>query len=126
MVHANDYDEEEGNFWRSVNKLSRNPDRPKRNSTFLLFLVLVGVVGVVVFSILAVTTKDGRERNCPCANPYRILGNGERLLDQTQCEKDQTYMACYTAATKRFTLYAGLAGGSGGLLVLAALLFRYG
>lgn len=119
------HDEEEGNFWSSVNKLSNNPDRPKRNSKFLIFLVLAGVVGVVVFAILAVFTLNSRT-SCPCANPYKILGNGEKLLDPEQCMKDMTYVDCYTKRTKKHTLYAGLAGGSGGVLVLSLLLFRYG
>lgn len=119
------YDEEEGNFWGSVNKLSKNPDRPKRNSKFLVFLAIVGVVGVVVFAVLAVITKDTRT-NCPCANPYKILGNGEKLLDPEQCLKDMSYVDCYNVRTKKYKMYAGLAGGAGGLLVIAMLLFRYG
>ena len=54
------------------------------------------------------------------------MGNGDKIPDQEQCLKDMTYMACYNKRTKQFTTYAGLAGGSGGLLVLCALLFRYG
>lgn len=121
------YDEEEGNFWASVNKFSKNPDRPKRNSKFLVFLVLLGCVGVVVFAVLAVLTLNSRNPSgCPCANPYKQLGNGERLLDPEQCFKDMTYMACYDNKTRKHALFAGLAGASGGILVLSLLLFRYG
>jgi hypothetical protein len=71
MVHKPEHgDEEDGNFWHSVNKLSKNKDRPKRNSMFLGFLFLAGMVGVVVFSIMAVITKDSRAQ-CPCAQPFR-------------------------------------------------------
>jgi hypothetical protein len=63
-------DEEDGNFWHSVNKLSKNPDRPKRNSMFLGFLFVASVVGVVVFAVMAVITKDSRT-SCPCAQPFR-------------------------------------------------------
>jgi hypothetical protein len=71
MVHKPEHgDEEDGNFWDSVNKLSKNKDRPKRNSMFLGFLFLAGIVGVVVFSIMAVITKDSRAQ-CPCAQPFR-------------------------------------------------------
>jgi hypothetical protein len=70
MTHRNDYDEEEGGFWHSVNKLSKNQDRPKRNSKFLAVLFAIGIVGVVVFSVLAVITKDSRT-SCPCAQPFR-------------------------------------------------------
>lgn len=122
-----DEEEGEGNFWTSVNKLSRNPDRPKRNSKFLLFLFGIGCVGVVVFAILAVLTINSRNTSgCLCANPYRIVGNGDKILDTDQCFKDMTYMACYDGKTKQYTMYAGLAGGSGGLLIIALLLFRYG
>jgi hypothetical protein len=63
----------------------------------------------------------------PAAPPARsIIANGEKLPDQEQCLKDMTYMACYNAKTKMWATYAGLAGGSGGLLVLCALLFRWG
>jgi hypothetical protein len=62
-------DEEHG-FWNNVNKLSKNQDRPKRNSKFLAVMALAGVVGVVVFAVLAVTTKESRT-SCPCAQPFR-------------------------------------------------------
>lgn len=71
MSSHRQHDEEEGDgFWNNVNKLSKNPDRPKRNSKFLILLALAGIVGVIVFSILAVTTKDSRT-SCPCAQPFR-------------------------------------------------------
>jgi hypothetical protein len=117
--------EDNESFWNNVNKLSKNPDRPKRNSTFLLFLVVVGIAGVVAFSVLATTTQSSKS-SCPCANPYKQLGNGERIPDISQCEKDMTYMDCYNKKSKQYTMYAGLAGGSAGLLVLSLLLFRYG
>jgi hypothetical protein len=63
-------DEESGGFWDNMSRFSKNPDRPKRNSKFLVVLALAGVVGVVVFSILAVTTRDSRT-SCPCAQPFR-------------------------------------------------------
>jgi hypothetical protein len=55
-----------------------------------------------------------------------IVGNGEKIPDQEQCLKDMTYMACYKKRSNQYTTYAGLAGGSGGLLAVCALLFRYG
>ncbi|KAF8066308.1 hypothetical protein HT031_002631 [Scenedesmus sp. PABB004] len=122
---VHEHDEEDGNFWHNVNKLSKNPDRPKRNSKFIGFLFVAGCAGVVLFAVLAVMTMNSRTA-CPCANPYRILGNGEKLLDQEQCMKDQTYVACYDARTRKHHLYAGLAGGSGGVVLLSLLLFRYG
>lgn len=54
------------------------------------------------------------------------MGNGDKIPDQDQCLKDMTYMACYNKKSKQYTTYAGLAGGSAGLLVLCLLLFRYG
>jgi hypothetical protein len=55
-----------------------------------------------------------------------IVGNGDKIPDQEQCLKDMTYMACYKKRSNQYTTYAGLAGGSGGLLAVCALLFRYG
>lgn len=88
-------------------------------------MAIVGVVGVVLFAVLAVMTKESRT-SCPCAQPYKILGGGEKLPDPEQCFKDMTFVDCYNKKTRRHTMFAGLAGGSGGLLVLALLLFRYG
>lgn len=122
---VNQYDDEEAGFWSTVNKLSNNPDRPKRNSKFIVFLFVIAVAGIILFAVLAVMTLNSRTA-CPCANPYRILGSGERLLDQDQCMKDMSYVDCYNKRTNKHNLYAGLAGGSGGLLVLSLLLFRYG
>lgn len=71
-----------------------------------------------------------RQRAPPTAPTARrarsIIANGEKLPDQEQCLKEQTYMNCFNARTKQWTTYAGLAAGSGGLLVLCGLLFRYG
>jgi hypothetical protein len=61
-----------------------------------------------------------------CVAVCRIVGNGDKIPDQDQCLKDMTYMNCYNKKSRQFTTYAGLAGGSGGLLVLCMLLFRYG
>ncbi len=62
----------------------------------------------------------------PLFHHNSIIANGEKLPDQEQCLKDMTYMACFNAKTKQWTTYAGLAGGCGGLLLLCAVLFRYG
>jgi hypothetical protein len=59
-------------------------------------------------------------------NPRRIIAQGEKLPDPEQCFKEQTFNMCYNQRTRLYTTYAGLAGGSGGLLLLCAVLFRYG
>lgn len=48
-------------------------------SNFLVFLFILGVAGVIAFSILAVTTQNSKS-SCPCANPYKQIGY-ERILD---------------------------------------------
>jgi hypothetical protein len=117
--------EEDQTFWDKFNTLSKNKERPKRNSFCIVVLAMAGIAGVVVFSILAVTTLNQRTA-CPCANPYKNLGNGERLYDIEQCQKDMTYMACYRKRTQQHTTFAGLAGGFGGLLLITLLMYLYG
>jgi hypothetical protein len=42
-------------------------------------------MGVIAFSILAVTTQNSK-MSCPCANPYKQIGY-ERILDMNECNK---------------------------------------
>ncbi|GBF90018.1 hypothetical protein Rsub_02724 [Raphidocelis subcapitata] len=98
--------------------------RPKRNSHFLVFLFAVGVVGVITFAILAVTTQNSRA-SCPCQNPYKQIGY-ERILDLSECQKDNQWKTCSEKKIQQWTMFTGLAGGSGGLLMLTLLLLRCG
>ena len=107
-----------------VKSLIYKEGRPKRNSNFLVFLFVAGVAGVIAFSILAVTTNASKA-SCPCANPYKQIGY-ERILDLNECQKDNSWRACTELKSRRWTMFTGLAGGSGGLLVVTMLLLRYG
>eukprot|EP00877_Chromochloris_zofingiensis_P002274 jgi/Chrzof1/12047/Cz06g19120.t1 len=113
-------------FWGSVNKLSKNPDRPKRNSKFIIVLSFLAVAGIVVFAILATTTASQRD-SCPCTTISKTLMNGDKILDPlVLCQSDEQYKQCYRSRNDKYKLFAGLAGGSAGLLVLALVMFRYG
>ena len=124
-THAMVHYEDEPSIWDKFSSLSKNQERPRRNTVCLVALLAGALAGVIVFAVLASITKESRV-SCPCANPYKNLGNGERILDMTQCEKDMTYMACYNGKSKQYTTFAGLAGGSGGLFVVSLLMYRYG
>ena len=100
------------------------PPPPPPRSHFLVFIFMLGVAGVIAFAILAVTTQNAK-LSCPCSNPYKQIGY-ERILDMGECQKDNQFMTCTKQKTRQWTLYTGLAGGSGGLLVVALLLMRYG
>lgn len=82
------------------------------------------MAGVIAFAILAVLTQNSKI-NCPCSNPYKQIGY-ERILDMTECQKDNQFVTCTGQKQRQWTMYTGLAGGSGGLLVISALLMRYG
>lgn len=107
-----------------VKSLIYKEGRPKRNSNFLVFLFMVGVAGVITFAILSVITQNSK-MSCPCANPYKQIGT-ERILDMQECYKDNQFKTCTDAKTQKWIMYTGLAGGSGGLLILSLLGLRYG
>lgn len=100
------------------------PPRACARSHFLVFLFIAGVAGVIAFAILAVTTQNSK-MSCPCANPYKQIGY-ERILDMSECQKDNAFKMCTEKKQQLWIRYTGLAGGSGGLLCVALLLMRYG
>jgi hypothetical protein len=85
-------------------------------------MFLLGTVGIIAFTISAVTAKNTKN-SCPCANPYKQIGY-ERILDMTECNKDTTFQLCALKKMQQWRLFSGLAGASGGLLVLATVLLR--
>jgi len=88
----------------------------------MVFLFVAGAVGVILFAILAVTTKNSKA-SCPCANPYKQIGY-ERILDLSECNKDNAFKMCSAKKMKQWSMFSGLAGGSGALLVVSAVLMR--
>jgi hypothetical protein len=114
----------DGEHGHPVKALIYKEGRPKRNSHFLVFLFILGVAGVIAFAILAVTTQNSK-LSCPCQNPYKQIGY-DRIFDMSECQKDTSFRLCTDRKSRQWTMYTGLAGGSGGLLVVAMLLLRYG
>ena len=121
------HDEEDAGeeFWNTLNKFSKNPDRPRRNNYCIIGGFLAGLAGIVAFAVLASMAANSRN-SCQCMSMVKALASGaEKLPDPAICNADSQYMQCVNLYGAQFKLYAGLAGGFAGLFVLSLLLFRY-
>lgn len=118
------YDYEQGKWIHKVHNLAKDPSRPKRNTMFSVALAVAGLAGVIAFAVLA-TQAENRKLACPCTQMIKYLGNGDRAIDKELCKNDIPYQECLKKETAEWKKWAGLAGGSAGLLILSGLLLRY-
>ena len=120
-----DVEEDGEEFWNTLNKFSKNPDRPRRNSYCIIAGFLAGLAGIIAFAVLASMAANNKS-SCQCMSLVKALASGaETLPDPAICNADSQDMQCITLYGGQFKLYAGLAGGFAGVLVVALLLFRY-
>ena len=123
--HAEKDVEEGEECWNTLNKFSKNPDRPRRNNYCIIAGFLAGLAGIIAFAVLASMAANNKG-SCQCMSMVKALAAGaEKMPDPAICNADSQYMQCVTLYGNQFKLYAGLAGGFAGVLVVALLLFRY-
>ncbi len=81
---------------------------------------------IPVFLDLQAITAQNARWSCKCSVPAKTV-QGVKVSDpdHEDCMTDMSYSECFNNYSSQYTLFAGLAGAGGGLILLSMLGLRY-